>query len=116
LIREFHIEEPKLVSEKDLSQTGKVSVSRIILKENNIVITFDKNGAELVKNIAVISGFTEERELVSNDVSEILLVNVSRLDGVLTGLLVTGIVLGVVVLYGAAVVLAMGASFASSSN
>jgi hypothetical protein len=102
LIHEFHNEEPNLVSEEDLQENEEVIVSRIIMKKNNIVITFNKNGASLVKNIAVVTGFTENGDLVNIDVSELLYVNVSRLDGILTGLLITGIVAGVVVLIAAA--------------
>jgi hypothetical protein len=102
LIGEFHIEEPKLVSEEELLQKDKIIVSRIIMKNNNIVITFGKNAADVVKNIAVVSGFSEDGDPINIDVSEILYVNVLRLDGLLTGLLVTGIVAGVVVLISAA--------------
>ena len=102
LIHEFHNEESNLVSEEDLQENEEVIVSRIIMKKNNIVITFNKNGASLVKNIAVVTGFTENGDLVNIDVSELLYVNVSRLDRILTGLLITGIVAGVVVLIAAA--------------
>ena len=96
-IKEFHTERPELADTSNIENILPDDIEQIVTKGNEL-ITFDKMGAEILKNVGIISGITEEGKYLNIKAEDILYVNISKYESLQTALLVSGILIGVIII------------------
>lgn len=94
-IKEIHTESPVLINKDEIYQNNDLFISQLVKERTYEFISFDENGADINYNIPVVTGVTEEGNPAVIKTSDILYVNVSTFSGILTGLLVTGLIIGI---------------------
>lgn len=110
-IKKVYTESPVVISKDELDQKSELVVFQLVKERKYELISFDENGADFIYMIPIITGVTEQGELVFIKASEILYVNVSTYSEILTTLLVTGLVVGIL-----AVVVAVAAGEKKTIN
>jgi len=94
-IREIHTEKPKLISKEDVINTLDLFVAQAVLKNSNVLVTFDDAGAKYVNEYNVVSGTTIHGEQVKIDSEDILYVKVMMTDAAGTILATMGVIIGI---------------------
>jgi len=94
-ILEIHTDRAKTISKKEFIQDENLFVSQIVIETSNLIVTFDQAGGTYIERMAVISGVTQEKEVVNIATSEILYVNVLRINAVGSVLASVGVVVGI---------------------
>jgi len=94
-ILEIHTDRAKTISKKDFIKDDNLFVSQIVIENSNLLVTFDEEGGTYIQRMAVISGVTQENEAVNIATSEILYVNVLRVNTAGSCLASFGVLIGV---------------------
>jgi len=94
-ILEIHTDRAKTISKKDFIKDDNLFVSQIVIENSNLLVTFDEEGGAYIQRMAVISGVTQENEAVNIATSEILYVNVLRVNTAGSCLASFGVLIGV---------------------
>jgi len=94
-ILEIHTDRAKTISKKEFIQDENLFVSQIVVETSNLLVTFDEEGGTYIQRMAVISGVTQEKEVVNIATSEILYVNLLRINAVGSVLASVGVVVGI---------------------
>ncbi|MBT8386356.1 MAG: hypothetical protein KJO12_03000, partial [Ignavibacteria bacterium] len=93
-ILEIHLDLPETVGKEEIMKNQNLSVSQIVLKNSNRIISFNDEGAKYIQQETVVSGRTKGGESVYINASDILYAKVQRTDAAGTVLTTLGVVVG----------------------
>ncbi len=101
-ILQIYVNHPNTISYEDLNKTTKLT--QILLKEDNIIYTFDEQGGQYIQKTAKITGLTTDSLFVTVTADSVMYLQIQKVD--VAGTVVQNILLSFGILFGLVVLLA----------